>query len=167
MGCPVAVSRPAWEAFNGGARLRVPPRDAIWPFLKGWAMQGLPLFTPADWRLLRRTGIHPRGETLGVPILPLDEGAEAPGLAGWRVLLTPGHADDAMCLHHADAGFLVTGDTVRNYLGGEWNPIRTDRDAYLRTQAALRALPVRTVFPGHGPVFERQGIIESLRDVPD
>ena len=82
------------------------------------------------------------------------------------MLHTPGHADDAVCLHHAAAGFLVAGDTARNFCGGEWNPLACDAAAYQQTQAQLQALEVEVVFPGHGPIVEGPRALQRLRHLP-
>jgi glyoxylase-like metal-dependent hydrolase (beta-lactamase superfamily II) len=79
------------------------------------------------------------------------------------VLSTPGHADEAICLHHPASGFLVAGDTVRNFLGGEWNPLLTDPDDYRASMQRLLALPVQAVFPGHGPALLGEGMLKRLR----
>lgn len=79
-------------------------------------------------------------------------------LAGstYRVLWTPGHADGHLCLLRED-GLLIAGDAVlpgiRPTIG--WYPwSRPDplRDQLL-SLAALGALPVRLVLPGHGRPF--------------
>ena len=163
-GCPAGVSKRAFDALNGGPELRLPPPAAMPELLRGWVMQGLPVFTSGDFALLRKVGLRPRADALGVPLLSLGEGDGLPGVPGWKVLFTPGHADDAMALYHEAAQFLVTGDTVRNFLGGEWNPVRTDREAFDQTRARLTSLPVRTVFPGHGPVIEGERVLHRLMD---
>ena len=132
-----------------------------------WPLQGLPFFPLVDWR---------EGMDFGFPWSrnrfdadlgpPLEPGDALPGLPGWRVLATPGHADDAVCLHHAAAGLLVAGDTVRNFHGGEWNPLLVDEAAFSETRRELLALPVEVVFPGHGPVLEGRGVLERLRTLP-
>lgn len=163
-GARVAVSRRAFDAFQGGPPLRVPRGGrTTWHFLGGWFYQGLPFFAPADLPIVRRIGMTPSGNPFESPVEPLDDGQELPGLPGWTTVFTPGHSDDSHCLLHAGAGFLVAGDTVRNYLGGEWNGIQSDPDAYVGTRARLAALPVRTIFPGHGPVLDGEGIVTRLR----
>lgn len=162
-GCPVALSKRAHDAFNGGPPLRPPPGRATWPFLFGWAIQGFPMLPAADWRVVPRY-LDPAGPNpFQSPLIPLDDGRPFPGLPGWRVLATPGHSDCSMVLFHARAGFLVTGDTVRNYLGGEWNPLLVDPEAMRTSRALLQALPVTTVFPGHGPVLEGRDVLKRLK----
>ncbi len=80
------------------------------------------------------------GERLGVAGLDL------------RVLVTPGHTDDSLCLVVDDDGSVLTGDTV---LGrgttvlGDYEGALTD---YLDSLRRLAELPEgTTLLPGHGP----------------
>jgi glyoxylase-like metal-dependent hydrolase (beta-lactamase superfamily II) len=164
-GCPVAMSRPAFDSLHDGPALRTPPGKAVWPFLLGWARQGFPVLPAADWRVVRRY-LDPKAKNpFQSDLVPLDDGQSFFGLPGWKVRLTPGHSDCSMALVHRRAGFLVTGDTVRNYLGGEWNPLRVDPVQMEGTIALLRGLPIRTVFPGHGPVLDGENVLERLKTV--
>jgi glyoxylase-like metal-dependent hydrolase (beta-lactamase superfamily II) len=130
-------------------------------------MQGMPFLPLRDWREGLDFGV-PWGKNrfrarLGPVLL---EDAPLEGFPGWRVLETPGHADDAIALHHAEAGFLIAGDTVRNFLGGEWNPLRCDQAAFASTRSRLLSLEVRAAFPAHGPALEGEGVLGSLNDLP-
>ena len=130
-------------------------------------MQGAPRATLQDWRVGLGFGFPWSENRFRADLAPaLDHGAALPGAPGWTVLHTPGHADDAVCLHHAAAGFLVAGDTARNFNGGEWNPLACDAAAYQQTQAQLRALEVEVVFPGHGPIVEGPRALQRLRHLP-
>lgn len=163
----LAVSRVAARAWEGSGRdLRLPQPSAIKIFWPTWVWQGAPVFARADLprlrRLLRRLDENPFDSPVA---LSLEEGASLPGFAGWTVLLTPGHSDDAICLYHAASGLLVAGDTVRNFQGGEWNPLLTDPQDYRATIRRLSRLPVRAVLPGHGPVLAGEGVLQGLRDI--
>jgi glyoxylase-like metal-dependent hydrolase (beta-lactamase superfamily II) len=130
-------------------------------------MQGAPRAPLADWRRGLGFGFPWSRNRFRAHLAPaLDDGAALPGLPGWTVLHTPGHADDSICLYHATARFLVTGDTVRNFLGGEWNQLTCDAADYAATKGRLRALDVETVFPGHGPILQGKGILGRLRSLP-
>jgi glyoxylase-like metal-dependent hydrolase (beta-lactamase superfamily II) len=163
LGAPVALGRVAAGHVDGGRRLRFPGLSAAWHTFGGWPLQGAPLVPLEDLR---------RGLDFGFPWSlnrfrarrgpTLDDGMELPGFPGWTVLGTPGHSDDAVSLWHAASGFLVCGDTVRNFYGGEWNPLVTDGAAYAATRKRLRGLPVRTVFPGHGPVLDGSRVLRKL-----
>jgi glyoxylase-like metal-dependent hydrolase (beta-lactamase superfamily II) len=85
---------------------------------------------------------------------PLSDG-ELLSVAGTsiRVLATPGHTDDSICLHLPDdgpAGSMLTGDTV---LGRGTSIIDGTLADYLTSLEALRALGPATVLPAHGPVL--------------
>jgi glyoxylase-like metal-dependent hydrolase (beta-lactamase superfamily II) len=90
----------------------------------------------------------------GVPLAP-DEEIDAAGVR-IRVVATPGHTADSICLHlPADGphGSVLTGDTVlgrgTTILG---HPDGTLAD-YLHSLATLRSLGPATVLPAHGPVL--------------
>jgi glyoxylase-like metal-dependent hydrolase (beta-lactamase superfamily II) len=162
-GAPVALPALAWAHLQGGRRLRLPTPGGIPVFFVTWLWQGLPIFAREDLAVLRKLG-SPRGRRLfSAPPGPvLRDGEELEGFSGWKILETPGHSDDSFCLHHPQAGLLVCGDTIRNFQGGEWNEIVTDRAAYARSQRRLRALPIQAVFPGHGPVLLEAGALARL-----
>ena len=88
---------------------------------------------------------------LGAEGLGAGERVSAAGL-DLRVLLTPGHTDDSLCLVVDDDGSVLTGDTV---LGrgttvlGDYDGALTDYLASLRRLAELPA--GTTLLPGHGP----------------
>ncbi|HOI09308.1 MAG TPA: MBL fold metallo-hydrolase [Myxococcota bacterium] len=164
---PVVMGAVAHRTVASGRPPRFPDRQRRWHAWAGWPMQGMPLLPGRDWR---------EGLAFGTPwgrnpfrarvAPPPNDGDLLPGQPGWRLLETPGHSDDAICLFHEASGFLVCGDTIRNFLGGEWNPLWTDADAYAATRARLLALPVRTVFPGHGPVLDGPDVLQRVRLLP-
>lgn len=70
-----------------------------------------------------------------------------------RVIATPGHTDDSVCLHlpgDGEAGSVLTGDTI---LGRGTTIIDGDLADYLASLETLRALGPATVLPAHGPVL--------------
>lgn len=83
---------------------------------------------------------------------PLVDGEliEAAG-ARIRVLTTPGHTADSLCLHLPDDGSVLTGDTIL----GRGTTVIVGGDGsladYLRSLEALHGLGDLTVLPGHGP----------------
>jgi glyoxylase-like metal-dependent hydrolase (beta-lactamase superfamily II) len=166
LGIPLALGPVAAEHVDSARKLRFPPGLLFLRAVPTWPMQGMPVFTRADWRGgdfgfpwsrnqfgARRGPVFRDGE-------PLD------GLPGWILIETPGHADDALSLFHEEAGWLVSGDTLRNFLGGEWNPLLCDREAYSLTRRRLGDLQVRLVMPGHGPVFETPKGLGKLETRP-
>ncbi|MBN2498146.1 MAG: MBL fold metallo-hydrolase [Deltaproteobacteria bacterium] len=165
-GATVRLHPLAHEAVARGHALRAPRLRTLGVFFPTWLWQGLPCFAAEDLRAGLRFGFpwsrNPFQAKLGEP---LRDGERLAGFPGWQVLHTPGHADDAVCLYHPQAGFLVAGDTVRNFQGGEWNPLLTDPDDYRRTRERLAPLGVQAIFPGHGPVLTGPRLFECLRPV--
>jgi len=68
-----------------------------------------------------------------------------------RLIHTPGHSEDSICVFLPETGTLFSGDTlyrISDHLGAY-------PKAYLRSLERLAGLEVRTIFPGHGgPVRE-------------
>ncbi len=167
LGVPILLGHVAFEAVTTGRRLRFPRPLHVLRATPTWVMQGAPRCPTADSRVGLEFGFPFSKNRFTAPLVPcLETDHSVLGLSDWTVLHTPGHADDAVCLYHAEARFLVAGDTVRNFNGGEWNPLLCDAEAYGRTRARLCRLEVDTVFPGHGPVLEGPGILHRLRTLP-
>lgn len=164
---PVVLGPVAHRTVQRGRAPRFPDHRHRWHAWAGWPMQGLPFLPERDWR---------QGLAFGTPwgtnpfrarlAPPLADGDPLPGLPGWCLLETPGHSEDAVCLFHERSGFLVCGDTVRNFLGGEWNPLWVDAEGFARTRERLAGLPIRTLFPGHGPVLEGPDVVRQVRLLP-
>jgi Metallo-beta-lactamase superfamily. len=89
----------------------------------------------------------------------LMEGMEVPGLPGWRVMETPGHASSHICFFHEKSGILIGGDlllasTIPNPLleppfgedGSRPKPILLYNDSLAR----VAACPIVRVLAGHG-----------------
>ncbi|MBN2360340.1 MAG: MBL fold metallo-hydrolase [Deltaproteobacteria bacterium] len=132
-------------------------------FLRTWAWQGLPLPTREDLQRFARCHVQAnccRFDTARGAVL--DDGDAVPCCDGWRVLATPGHSDDSICLYHRAGGVLIAGDTVRNFAGGEWNEIYVDRARYQRTIRRLRRLPIQAILPGHGPPLVAKRAVDTL-----
>lgn len=161
--CPILVQARAFEAFQGGPPLRYPRASHWGHLLAGWLYQGLPLLTLRDLEWLRRRGLVHQRNPFEAPVEPLPAQGPITGLPGWEIIPTPGHSDDSACLWHREAGYLIAGDTVRNFLGGEWNPVVIDPKEYRQSQERLLRLPVRAVFPGHGPVLQGENVLHRLR----
>ena len=87
----------------------------------------------------------------------VDDERIAVGERSLRVLITPGHAADHLCLFDEAAGDLFAGDMViagttvlvpPRAKGGSMR-------AYLSSLARLRDLDAGRLLPGHGPVIDR------------
>jgi glyoxylase-like metal-dependent hydrolase (beta-lactamase superfamily II) len=166
-GIPVALGTVAHDHVTTGRPLRFPDGPRLWRAILTWPMQGLPFLAPEDIAQGRDFGTPWGRDAFRAELAPpLRHGDPLPGFPGWTVLSTPGHSDDSICLHHAEAGFLVAGDTVRDFCGGEFNPLLVDPEAMERTKSFLRTLPVDTVFPGHGPVLEGSEVLYRIKTLP-
>jgi glyoxylase-like metal-dependent hydrolase (beta-lactamase superfamily II) len=85
----------------------------------------------------------------GVPILPLGEGDLLAGR--WRVHATPGHARDHLVFRDEQTGALLCGDMLSTLSTVVIDPPEGDMAEYERQLARLAALPVRALYPAHGP----------------
>ena len=74
-----------------------------------------------------------------------------PGHPYWKVLATPGHTPESLCLYNALSGELLCGETLTTAQrsAAQAHPMR-DPHALQLALARLRRLPVRFLFPGHG-----------------
>jgi glyoxylase-like metal-dependent hydrolase (beta-lactamase superfamily II) len=167
LGVPVTLGTVAHAVVTAGRPSRFPRPLHLLRAIPTYFLQGAPLVPVVDLRRGLDFGFPWSKNRFRAPLAAFAADPEPlPGLPGWRVLDTPGHADDAICLYHAAAGFLVAGDTIRNFLGGEWNPLLCDAAAYADTRRRLAELPVRTIFPGHGPLIEGEAAMHALRTLP-
>jgi len=112
---------------------------------------------PLAERLGLRVWCHPRtAEAIGVrPERVLADG-EVLTLEGepdmrWRVLHTPGHARDHLCLVDEASRAAVVGDMVAGVGTILIDPPEGEMAEYLRQLRRLRDLPVRALYPAHGP----------------
>jgi glyoxylase-like metal-dependent hydrolase (beta-lactamase superfamily II) len=71
----------------------------------------------------------------------------------YRVVYTPGHSADHLCLFELDYGWLFTGDL---YVGGRDRALRAGYDIYqiIDSLRTIAELPVTTLFPGSARVPE-------------
>ncbi len=92
----------------------------------------------------------------GVPFATrtLADGEEiAAGAQSLRVLATPGHRFDHVCLWHAPSGVLFAGDLVAGSGTVVIIPPEGDMGAYLASLTRVQSLPLVRVWPGHGPAI--------------
>ena len=80
-----------------------------------------------------------------------------------KLIHTPGHASNHVCVLHEAHKMLFTGDHI---MGGSTvviDPPDGDMGAYLRSLAELRELDLASIAPGHGPVLTDPGaVIDAL-----
>ncbi len=101
--------------------------------------------------------LHFKAENRGAPDILLADGADlsAYGLEA-AVINTPGHSPGSICLLSA-TGDLFCGDLFTNSTGKPMlNRMLYDQAAGRASFEKLRPLPIRTVYPGHGPPFAWQ-----------
>lgn len=93
---------------------------------------------------------------IGCPVTEV-RGGEVLELSGFEfeVLPTPGHTSDSICLYHAPANALFTGDTVLPSAIAEPDTVaRGSLGEYLASLRMLLKMDIESVLPGHeSPVF--------------
>lgn len=114
-------------------------------------------------RLVEQTGLpvwaHERtADRSPVPVARLLRDGEVIELDGplkmrWQVLHTPGHARGHLTFVDEASRAAVVGDMVAGVGTIVIDPPEGEMAEYLRQLARLEALPVRTLYPAHGPVI--------------
>ena len=92
------------------------------------------------------------GEGKGAVFRPDIRLADGVTVEGWRIIHTPGHLGDHVCLWRED-GTLVTGDHVMGWSTSIVAPPAGDMGDYMRSLDRLAALRPRLGLPGHGEVL--------------
>jgi glyoxylase-like metal-dependent hydrolase (beta-lactamase superfamily II) len=78
--------------------------------------------------------------------------AEAATVFGWRVLHTPGHLDDHVCLLRDD-GVMLSGDHVMGWSSSVVLSPEGDMADYMAGLDRLLGEPAQVYLPGHGPAI--------------
>ena len=103
----------------------------------------------------RETGQHcPRFERTGVVRAGTDL---ALGNLRWQVIASPGHDPESVVLHQPELELLISADALWENGFGIVFPELEGGDGFADVRATLdrlATLKVRTVIPGHGPVFD-------------
>ena len=85
----------------------------------------------------------------------LEEGQQIPYLPHWRLIKTPGHTPDSLCLYNGTEHTLISGDTILNMRGsGEVNKFCSHCEAIKKSFERLLSLDIRTLYPGHGNALD-------------
>ena len=109
---------------------------------------------------------------LGVPVVAHADARDALASAGVRVdesvgeagarwdtgepvsaLHTPGHARGHLAFVHEPSQSLLSGDLILGMGTTVIDPPDGDMESYMRSLEKLAAMPLRALFPGHGPVL--------------
>ena len=166
LGATLALGSASRQAVEAGTPIHWPRRMGTLRAIPGWVMQGAPAISRTDRARGLGFGFPWSGNRFTSKLGPvLEHQRPLPGFDGWTSLATPGHSSDSICLHHAGAGILVAGDSVRNFRGGEWNGLLDDAERYEATKKLLRALHVSVACPGHGPVLAGDNILSRMATV--
>ncbi len=72
-----------------------------------------------------------------------------------QAVFTPGHAEGHLCFLEPRYGGLIAGDMVSTLSSILIDPADGDRGDYMRSMARRVSLPIRTVYPAHGPADSR------------
>lgn len=81
----------------------------------------------------------------------LENVAGLPGHVDWRVIASPGHTPESLCLYNPFSYELLCGDTLITLEGG--SPLlggTTNRRQLNETLHTLRSLEIHYLYPGHG-----------------
>jgi glyoxylase-like metal-dependent hydrolase (beta-lactamase superfamily II) len=86
------------------------------------------------------------------------------GRYAFRVIYTPGHSPDHICLYEPEQGWLFTGDL---YVGGKDRALREDGNIWeiIASLKKIAKLPATTLFPGSARI--REGSAEALAEKID
>lgn len=86
---------------------------------------------------------------------------DVPGFA-LTAVHTPGHASNHLCFRLASEGVLFSGDHIMNGSTVVIAPPDGDMAAYLESLRRLRAMPISSIAPAHGPlIVDPAGAIDA------
>jgi len=94
----------------------------------------------------------------------LVDGEDLPGHPEWKVIHTPGHTDDSICLYSSQHKSLISGDTILNLQGQlALSPlVRLDSEALAESLKRLKRLQVDKIYPGWGPPVFVENILDRI-----
>lgn len=73
-----------------------------------------------------------------------------------RVIHTPGHCPEHICLYLEEEKILFSGDTILGFGTSIISPPQGDMTAYMQSLESLGRLDIRFIFPGHGPIIDKR-----------
>ena len=90
----------------------------------------------------------------------LEDVAGLPNHPAWRVIVSPGHTPEGLCLYNPFSYELLCGDTIATVEGGAvLARSGTNRRQLEETLSILRSLKVYYLYPGHGrPILSRKAV---------
>ena len=124
----------------------------------------MPAAMKSDWAAIPVPLLRKHLLSLHKVYCTLDEGS-MPYLANWKLIKTPGHTNDSICLYNRREHALITGDTILNMEGsGELNKFCCDCDSIKLSFQVLSGLKIKKIYPGHGdPLLDIDGIDDVLK----
>ncbi|GCE11212.1 MBL fold metallo-hydrolase [Tengunoibacter tsumagoiensis] len=130
----------------------LPGMAHITEHLFGGTMHHLDLFRPDYAQRVKMVGLW------------LEDVMGLPGHPDWRVIASPGHTPDSLCLYNPFSRELLCGDTVITIEGGA--PLLhggTNRRQLHETLQTLRHLPIHYLYPGHGRAIIAQSPLTTVK----
>ncbi len=90
----------------------------------------------------------------------LEDVAGLPNHLDWRVIASPGHTPESLCLYNPFSYELLCGDTIITVEGSSTLVrVGINRGQLEQTLQTLRSLKVYYLYPGHGrPILSRHAI---------
>ncbi len=91
------------------------------------------------------------GRSFGKKLPPLEvETLDEEKYSGFKILCTPGHTEESICLHNEEKNILLSGDTVFSNGGAGRTDLPTgDRKELVESIERLSKLDIETLYPGH------------------
>lgn len=88
--------------------------------------------------------------SFGVDFQPLEIKELEEEYSGFKILSTPGHTEDSICLYHKDEKILFSGDTVfANGSAGRTDLPTGSKEQLIESIERLNNLDIESMYPGH------------------
>ncbi|MFC1775015.1 MBL fold metallo-hydrolase [Nanoarchaeota archaeon] len=81
---------------------------------------------------------------------------------GWRVIHTPGHSSECICLYHKTLKILVSGDTIFANSIGRTDLFSSSNEDMKISLKKIQELDVEFILPGHGNHEENSERIKEI-----
>lgn len=165
-GAQLAAYINARKYLAGKKAIKCAPWDKLMEFAGFMIKNGLPRPSLKDAFSMRWSGIPGIKRSIRSELNHrLKDGESLPGHADWKVVYTPGHTDDSICLYNSGQRMLISGDTLINREDKLiLNPLlRLDDRAVKESLEKLKLLDIDTVYPGWGEPLHRKNIVKRIK----